>query len=147
MRYWDTSAILPLAVQETGTDLARSWYAEDPQMITWGLTRVEIYSAMERRLREGRVARRERDAAGALLNELATHWSEIVDMMPVRSRAMLLLGRHALKAADACQLAAALWAAEGDPPSITFVCLDRALAAVARREGFHVLTWPKYEDV
>lgn len=44
--------------------------------------------------------------------------------------------RHDLRAADALQLAAAFFAAEGRPPALEFVCLDDRLADAARREGF-----------
>jgi predicted nucleic acid-binding protein len=46
---------------------------------------------------------------------------------------------HPLRAADALQLGAALFAADGDPQSLELVTLDRRLADAARREGFPVL--------
>jgi hypothetical protein len=53
-----------------------------------------------------------------------------------------MLARHPLRAADACQLAAAWVAAEGQPETLPVVTLDGRLAAAAEREGFPVLTWP-----
>ena len=64
-------------------------------------------------------------------------------MDAVRSRAVALLARHPLRAADALQLASALVLAEGDPSSLEFVCLDNNLADAAEREGFTVLSWPE----
>jgi predicted nucleic acid-binding protein len=55
---------------------------------------------------------------------------------PVREAAIRFLRVHALRAADALQLAAAFIAAERRPPSLTVVTLDDRLAAAARKEGF-----------
>lgn len=49
-----------------------------------------------------------------------------------------LLRVHALRAADALQLAAAIAASEADPASLDLVMLDEQLAEAARREGFPV---------
>jgi len=57
-------------------------------------------------------------------------------------RALPLLARHPLRAADAAQLGAALLVADPDPASLVMVVLDRRLAAAAEREGLVVLTWP-----
>ena len=35
MRFWDTSALLPLFVSESGSDRARRWIQEDPTVIVW----------------------------------------------------------------------------------------------------------------
>jgi hypothetical protein len=52
------------------------------------------------------------------------------------------LARHALRAADAAQLGAALVVADPDPSSLLMVVLDQRLADAAAREGLRVLTWP-----
>ncbi len=62
------------------------------------------------------------------------YWDEVTGLHAVRARALALLGRHTLRAADAAQLAA-----EDSPTALTFVCLDEGLAAAADREGFRVL--------
>ncbi|MFC1706677.1 type II toxin-antitoxin system VapC family toxin [Planctomycetota bacterium] len=142
MRYWDTSAIAPLAVEEPGSQVARQWLAEDPQMVTWSWTRVELTSAVERRVREGRLTRTQRRQLLQRFAELTTAWDEVTDVLAVRSLALPLLARHPLRAADAAQLGAALLTAESDPASLTFVCLDCALAGAAEREGLDVLSWP-----
>ena len=59
---------------------------------------------------------------------------------PARARtADRVLRTHALRAADAFQLAAAIVAADGEPRSLTFVTLDARLALAAGREGFPVI--------
>jgi len=49
---------------------------------------------------------------------------------------------HRLRAFDAIHLAAAL--ALGAPGSIIFAVYDRDLARAARREGFRILTDPRF---
>ena len=54
----------------------------------------------------------------------------------VVERAQRVLDLHALRAADAAQLAAALVASGERPRELPFVTLDRRLAEAAEREGF-----------
>jgi uncharacterized protein len=143
LRFWDASAILPLIIEEPGTELALSWLREDQDIMLWGLTRLELASAIERRAREGLLRGRERSAALRRVQRIADDAHEIVDLAAVRARGIAVLARHALRAADAAQLGAALLVADPDPASLTAVVLDRRLASAAEREGFHVLTWPE----
>jgi predicted nucleic acid-binding protein len=142
LRYWDASAVMALLVEETGSPLALGWLREDPEVCTWGLTRVEVTSAIERCAREegSAVSRRTLLERAERLHDAMT---EVIDVHAVRSRAMALLARHALRAADAAQLGAALLVAEGEPRSLPFVCFDRRLTEAASREGFPVLSWPE----
>lgn len=139
MRYWDASALVPLAIEEEGTERARAWLEEDPSIVTWAWTRVELTSAVERRVRQGELSREQRGAVLARFDALAHSWDEVVDLFAVRARAMALLARHDLRAADAAQLGAALLTAEQDPSGLTFVCLDERLATAADREGLRTL--------
>ena len=58
---------------------------------------------------------------------------------PVRNIAQRLLRTHPLHSADSIQLAAAIVAAELEPASLEFVCLDDRLSEAAMREGFRVV--------
>lgn len=140
MRYWDASAIVPLAIAEPSSDQALEWFSQDPVLVTWAWTRVELASAVERRARQGQLSREERRSCLDRFADLARSWDEVVDLQSVRSRALPLLARHPLRAADAAQLGAALLVAEDDPSSLTFVCLDEQLALAADREGLRVLS-------
>ena len=62
----------------------------------------------------------------------------IIDVEPVKSLATRLLRLHALRAADALQLGAALHWTEGHPQGRTLHTLDSRLALAAQREGFVV---------
>jgi predicted nucleic acid-binding protein len=139
LRYWDASALLPLVIAEEGTDRARSWLREDPSIVTWAWTRVELVSAVERRVRQGELSRDQRRAVLSRFDDLAGSWDEVVDLMAVRARAIALLARHELRAADAAQLGAALLTAEQDPSGLTFICLDARLTTAAEREGLRTL--------
>lgn len=141
MRYWDTSALAPAILTEAGSDLVESWLHTDDLVCTWGWTRVELASAVERRAREGALTPKQRGEALRLVAQIADAATEVVDLEAVRTRAVVLLARHAVRAADAAQLAAALVVAEGGLRGLPFVCLDRRLADAAVREGFDVLTW------
>jgi hypothetical protein len=141
VRFWDASALVPLVVKEEGTELCRGWLREDGEVLLWGLTRVELASAIERRAREGALDRTERRAALRRIERIAEDAHEVSDLTAVRSRALALLARHSLRAADATQLGAALLVADPDPSSLEMAVLDQRLASAAEREGLRVLTW------
>lgn len=143
MRFWDASAIIPLLVREPGTELSQQWLQADPEVVLWTLTRVELASSIERRAREGALNRTDRMNVLKRAERIANDAHEVVDVAAVRARALALLARHALRAADAAQLAAALLIADPDPSSLTMVVLDRRLADAAAREGLGVLSWPE----
>lgn len=135
MRYWDTSALVPLVIAEPETQRMRSLLEEDPHIVTWAWTPVEFASAVERRARQDQLTRDERRAALARFAELAEVWDEVTDVLMVRRRAVAVLARHPLRAADAAQLGAALAAAPEHGGPLGFVCLDERLQEAAEREG------------
>lgn len=140
MRYWDASALVPLLVGEPSTPDVRAWVDDDPVVVTWAWTVVEITSAVERRLRDGTIDHDERRDLLARLTRLAEQWDEITDIVSVRRHARRLLARYPLRAADAAQLGAALVLFEDRPVGNGFVCLDQRLAHAAEMEGFSALT-------
>jgi predicted nucleic acid-binding protein len=125
-------------VTEEGTSRARRWLEEDAAIVTWAWTRVELVSAVERRFRQEQLTREERRACLDRFEMMAAKWDEVADLLAVRTTAIPLLARHALRAADAAQLAAALLVAENDPSSLAFLTLDERLSLGAEREGFRV---------
>jgi hypothetical protein len=142
LRFWDSSAIVPLIVAEASTDGVQAIAAEDPAMCVWWGTEIECVSAVARLEREDAMAAAATIAALERLDLLAEAWHEVQPVAAVRATARRLLRVHPLRAADAHQLAAAVVAAEGTPASLDLVTLDGRLAAAARREGFVV-----HEDV
>lgn len=107
-------------------------------LVSWGSV-VECASAIARRQRDGSLHFAEAGTALARLQALAGAWLEVVPSNAVREHAQRALRLHPLHAADSLQLAAALVAAEHQPATLAFVCLDERLGEAAAREGFEVI--------
>ncbi len=137
--YWDSSALVPLVLKEDSTQQVQEWLARDYFIATWAWSRVEITSAIERRVREGTLLRSQRREALRRLVEFADRWYEVTDLLAVRSRASSLLARHALRAMDAGQLGAALIVKELYPGVLAFACLDHRLSLAAELENLQLL--------
>ncbi len=138
MKFWDTSALVSLLLEEPATASTQALYDEDPELLVWWATPVECMSALSRCERDKSEAPDAINIAMQRLRALAENWNEILPAQSVRRHAERLVRSHPLRAADALQLAAAVVAAEVDPWSLPFVCLDRRLAAAALKEGFLV---------
>lgn len=139
MKFWDASAIVPLLISERTSQHLRSLAASDPTMVVWWASQVECVSALVRREREGMLEARTLEIALRQLREFAEVWLEVEPSGLIRENAVRILRVHALRAADALQLAAAFAAAERRPPSLEMVTLDERLAGAARKEGFVVV--------
>jgi predicted nucleic acid-binding protein len=139
MKFWDSSAIIPLCLQEPASEQVRGVLKADEDIMVWWSTRIECLSALERRRREGALHADAQLKARAVLTALAAGWSEVLPTELVRQRAERLLSIHPLRAADALQLAAALIWAEEAPQGLEVVCLDQNLREGAFKEGFTVL--------
>lgn len=138
MNFWDSSAILPLLIQETSTpDLLEIIRAEREMYVWWG-TAVECVSAISR-------LERERPGSGVIapaldrLRLMREGWNEIAPGAALRESAVRLLRVHPIRAADAFQLAAAIALAEHNRDSVRFLSLDARLRDAATREGFRTL--------
>lgn len=139
MRFWDSSALVALLVDELSSGPVREAHERDIAMTTWWGTEVECVSALARLEREGRLDPGELTDGVDRLDELAAGWLEVEPTSRLRQSAMRLLRVHALRAGDALQLAAAVEAAEQRPQLLPFVTLDDRLALAADREGFPVV--------
>jgi uncharacterized protein len=138
LKFWDSSAVVPLMVGEATTDAMRAIADEDPSMLVWWATPVECVSALARLERDGDLTGAAVAVAIERLDTLAEGWNEVQPVEAVRRAARRLLRVHPLRAADALQLAAAVVAAEGNAASLELVTLDDRLVEAARREGFVV---------
>ncbi|MBI4638271.1 MAG: type II toxin-antitoxin system VapC family toxin [Candidatus Rokubacteria bacterium] len=139
MRFWDSSAVVPLLVAEPATRATQRLYRADPAVIAWWGTELECASALARRQRERRLAPALTLTAFERLAALQRGWHEVEPGEELRESARRFLRVHPLSAADALQLAAAFQAAEGRPSTLAFVSLDDRLVAAARSEGFRAL--------
>ena len=139
MRFWDSSALVPLVLRQPASDAVRGLFKSDPQILAWTLSDVEIRSSICRLLREGSIDAAIADEAAADFKMLWSRSLIIQTVDAAKERAKRLLGLHPLHAADALQLGAALVAAYDQPLGSEFVSLDARLSDAANREGFRVL--------
>ena len=138
MKFWDSSALVPLLVEEEVTGAIRKLLLDEPGVIAWWGAPVECASAVSRLEREGKLSPGAATETLEHLDALARHWHRIEPVDTVLEIARRLLRVHPLRAADSLQLAAAVLASEGRPSTLEFVCLDDRLVTAAQREGFPV---------
>jgi len=138
MKFWDSSAIVPLVVEEEETDYCIKTLSSDQEMLVWCLSRLEVVSALCRRVRDGTLSEQYFQKAKRHLNDLIEHAYEVKAIEKVRHRALRLLEVHPLRAADACQLSSVLIATQEDPDRLPIVCFDDRLKKAAFKEGFAV---------
>lgn len=139
MRFWDTSALVPLVVREGASATIERLLLEDARIVVWWSTRVEFEGALARRVRSGNLAEAELEQARADLSTLLERSVEIEPTVDIRKRAVDLLYRHDLRAADALQLASAISWADENPAGAELVCLDARFRGAAESAGFTIL--------
>lgn len=138
MKFWDSSALVPLLVTEETTNLRQGQYDIDPWAVVWFGTLAEIESSLVRRQRDGQLSVSDEAAARKRLSEITVQWTEVTPTNEVRARAIRLLRVHPLRAADAFQLAAALIFCREQPQHLPFLTADQRLRTAASLEGFPV---------
>ena len=139
MRFWDSSALVPLVVRQAGSADVEGWIVEDPEVVVWTLTVVEIVSALRRLVRDAALSERVATAAESTAGAILERTHVVADVDRVKAVAVRLLRVHPLRGADALQLGAALVWADGAPSGLGMHTLDRRLALAAEREGFRVV--------
>jgi len=138
VRFWDSSAVVPLLVRQESSPLTEDWVVEDADMALWTLTSVEVMSAFRRLVRERALEEDGARMAERRLDQLVRTCHVVVDVPVVKRLATRLLRFHPLRAFDALQLGAALLWAEGHPEGRALHTLDARLRSAAEREGFVV---------
>lgn len=136
MRFWDSSALVPLIVEEERSAEIAALGRADPGVVIWWGAGLECTSAIRRREREGVISAGGARNSLAALDRLLEGCPEVLPSVRLRSIARRLLAVHPLRAADACQLAAAMTWRGAEGAVAEFVCLDERLADAASREGF-----------
>lgn len=142
MRFWDSSAVIPLLVPEAMSGSIQKLFAGDSVMVAWWATEIECTSAIARQQRSGRLDEEVAAEAFTRLSALKSGWHEVEPSEDIRELAKRLLRVHDLRTADALQLAAALFVAESRPSTLHFLSLDERLVTAARREGFATTKLP-----
>jgi len=132
--FWDASALVPLCVPGQAELRGRHLLAEYKPVVWWG-TPVEMAGALARLRREGHLTPAQAEAARQRLAMLRRTWREVQPGPEVRELAEDRIERHALRAADALQLAAALVWCTRRPSRVTSVCRAGKLAMPGRAKG------------
>lgn len=138
MKFWDSSAIVPLIVDEEETDYCLKTLSGDQEMLIWCLSKVEVISALCWLVREKSLTETEFQKAKKRFSDIIERSHEVKAIQNVRARALRLLEVHPLHAADACQLASALVATREEPDRLAVICFDQRLMKAAIKEGFAV---------
>ncbi len=142
MKYWDSSAVVPLLLEERVSPVVKELYQRDPELLVWWGTPVECVSAISRREREGAIDLGDSVFALDRLEALSLRWHVVQPVRAIQDLACRLLRVHPLRAADSLQLAAAIAVNNGSTFRLRMVGLDDRLAQASAREGLRVTTLP-----
>lgn len=138
MKFWDSSAVVPLLVKQKDTTAQMKLLGSDPvQIVSW-TTHCECFSALARLEREELLSPQAFNRSHARLVKLAASWQVVAPELALEEETKRILRTHNLRCADAFQLAAAVLASAKRPASLSFVTLDERLALAASREGFEI---------
>lgn len=136
MIFFDSSALLPLFIQEEHSGQMQAIAGDDPSIVVWWGSTIECFSAFARLRRERIINTDQEEEIRSRLLEVKRHWTEIQPGSDVKALAHQLLLIHPLTAADSLQLAAGLLWADKLPSGHQFISLDTKLSQAARKEGF-----------
>ena len=135
--YFDTSAIVPLIVEETGSDEAKRLWRDAESVMSARIVYAEGHAALASAARLGRLPV---DRLRAAIGELVDHYEELhlveISDRLVR-RAGALAEEHALRGYDSIHLAAAELSRGDD--TFVFVAGDGGLCAAGARIGLQVV--------
>src|SRR2546422_3825389 len=135
VRFWDTSALVPLFIAERESGSAARRLREDPEVVVWTLARLELLAALARRGRDEPAATRQLRLVRRHFLDAWERWTEVTAADVVRRHAERIVGTHPLRASDALHIGAALVAAEHEPGTLEFVTFDRRQRSEERRVG------------
>jgi predicted nucleic acid-binding protein len=133
--YFDTSAIVPILIEEDGSAAAGAIWDQADRLVSVRLARVEARAALAQAGRLGRISAEQLDASKQDLDRLVDQL-DLVDIDDhLVERAADLAEEQALRAYDAVHLAAALRLLDDD---LILVAGDRALLGAAHAIGIAV---------
>lgn len=137
--YFDTSALVPLLINESGSDRAGTLWDRAERLVSVRLVEVEACAALAHAQRLGRITRRELRTSRRELDELLDQ-VDIVDIdEELAGRAGDLAEERALRAYDAVHLAAV---ERVDDADTVLVAGDRALLNAAEALGIATAAIP-----
>lgn len=139
MRFWDTSALVPLLVAEQASEMIARTYREDRTVVVAWTTAIECVSAFARKRRENQISEGLLARILQRLADVRAGWAVAEPTLQLVAIAERIVTRHGLRAADAIQLASAIGSSSFEGAQPAMVCLDRRLAQAAMAEGFRIL--------
>lgn len=138
--FFDTSAVVKLYHQETGSDLVFPLYRDGEVIVISELSKVEFFSTIHKKLRTGEIT------SETLLRVRDRFFADCGRFVVVHVASLIVdaaldfLGTHAgtnhLFSLDALQIATLSIVADTDT---TFVCADKRLTTLVKTLGFSVL--------
>ena len=137
--YFDTSAIIPLLIDEPLSDLAHRLWRRASWIATSRISYVEARSGLARACRMGRISPGELRDAVAILERVERQFFHMEITPDLVTNAGRLAEEMALRAYDAIQLAAAVAL---DIDDLVVVSGDRQLAAAAQSLGLASISDP-----
>lgn len=133
--YFDTSAIVPLLIEETGTEVASEFWDRADRVVSVRLAHVEARAALAHAARIGRISPHQLRSTTQDLDNLLSQLALVDIDDDLISEAGDLAEMQALRAYDAVHLAAAWRINDRD---VVVVAGDRALLAAAKTVGLAV---------
>lgn len=130
--YFDTSAIVPLVIDEATTEMCNRLWTESTRVVCVRLLYPEARAALARAQRMGRLTRSQLGAAVAELDSLMEEMDIVELGADIARSAGELAQRYGLRGYDAVHLAAALAVNDDD---VVLVTGDLELAAAAKAAG------------
>lgn len=135
--YFESSALVKLFIDESGSEWARECWAASPDRFTSRISYVEVRAALGAARRSGRISDEGLAAARQHFDHL---WSrmDVTEVAPrLIEHAALLAERHGLRGYDAVQLASAIETRDSDP--INLLSWDADLVTAACEAGINVI--------
>jgi len=136
--YLDTSALVKLYIEETGSQEVKRAVEEARIISTSRVAYVEAMSAIARKYREGELSDEEQDQ---IARDLDRDWDNcfVVEVSEgVTKLGGELTSRHPLRGFDAIHLASALLLQNRTRLEVSFFCFDERLKTAAKAEGLAV---------
>jgi predicted nucleic acid-binding protein len=136
----DTSALMAFYAQESSSDLIEHYILSADRLVISELSRVEMASALARRVRMNELLDSSRDEIWGLFQEdlLAVNVRVALMNSAIFLQAVELINKygdiHSLRSLDSLQLASALYS-----NSQKFLSLDQTLNTIATKVGLKVL--------
>ncbi len=113
----------------------------DPEVALWWGAPIECASVLMHARRQERISLADFQKSQALIDHLRARAVEVQPTEAARARALRILSVHALRAAGALELAAALIWCQERTHGVSFVSVDEPLRLAAALEGFRVLPY------